>query len=209
MIKPNKSKTRNYHHGNLREALIGNAMTILEESGVEALTLRRVARDTGVSQAAPYSHFRDKNDLITAVCLEGTKLFGEYMSREAAGREGPDYLAGLAVGHIRFALDHRALFRLMSTTDISEAVENVADAPRVLTEGYLMLANGLAVSPLLHFGSEQQQLDIPLAWGQVYGITNLLVEGRITPQAHGFDDLESFVVALVNRFLQNSPANTP
>ena len=139
MIKPNKSKTRNYHHGNLREALIGSAMTILEENGVEALTLRRVARDTDVSQAAPYSHFRDKNDLITAVCLEGTKLFGEYMSREAAGREGPDYLAGLAVGHIRFALDHRALFRLMSTTDISEAVENVADAPRVLTEGYLML----------------------------------------------------------------------
>lgn len=183
-------------------------MTILEESGVEALSLRRVARDTGVSQAAPYSHFRDKNDLITAVCLEGTKWFGEYMSREAAGRDGPDYLAGLAIGHIRFALDHRALFRLMSTTDISEAVAKVADAPKVLMEGYLMLANGLAVSPLLHFGSEQQQLDIPLAWAQVYGLTNLLVERRITPQAHGFDDLESFVVALVNRFLQNPPANT-
>ncbi len=209
MSKLNKSKTGNYHHGNLREALIRTAMTILEEDGVEALTLRRVARDTGVSQAAPYSHFRDKNDLVTSVCLEGTKWFGEYMSREAAGREGPDYLAGLAIGHIRFALDHRALFRLMSTTDISDAVENIADGPKVLTEGYLMLASGLAVSPLLHFGSEQQQLDIPLAWGQVYGLTNLLVEGRITPQAHGFDDLESFVVALVNRFLKNPPANIP
>jgi AcrR family transcriptional regulator len=89
--KTDKSKKENYHHGNLREALITNAVTILEDDGVEALTLRRVARDTGVSQAAPYSHFRDKKDLITAVCLEGTKWFGEYMSREAAGRAGRDY----------------------------------------------------------------------------------------------------------------------
>ena len=103
---------------------------------------------TGVSQAAPYSHFRDKNDLISAVCLEGTKWFGEYMRREAVGKEGSDYLAGLAIGHIRFGLEHRALFRLMSTTDISEATADIADAPEVLTEGYLMMANALAVSPL-------------------------------------------------------------
>ncbi len=96
MGKSDNSKMGKYHHGNLREALISNAVTIIEQDGVQALTLRRVARDTGVSQAAPYSHFRDKNDLITAVCLEGTKWFGEYMRREAAGREGPDYLAGLA-----------------------------------------------------------------------------------------------------------------
>ena len=205
--KTDKSKKENYHHGNLREALITNAVTILEDDGVEALTLRRVARDTGVSQAAPYSHFRDKKDLITAVCLEGTKWFGEYMSREAAGRAGRDYLAGLAIGHIRFALDHPSLFRLMSTTDVSEAIADIAHAPEILTEGYLMMANALAVSPLQHFGSEQQQLDIPLAWAQVYGLSNLLIEGRITPQAHGFDDLESFVAALANRFLQNTPHN--
>lgn len=209
MGKSDNSKMGKYHHGNLREALISNAVTIIEQDGVQALTLRRVARDTGVSQAAPYSHFRDKNALISAVCLEGTKWFGEYMRREAAGKEGSDYLAGLAIGHIRFGLEHRALFRLMSTTDISEATADIADAPEVLTEGYLMMANALAVSPLSHFGSEQQQLDIPLAWGQVYGLTNLLIEGRITPQAHGFDDLESFIAALVNRFLHNPSLNRP
>lgn len=208
MTEHKQKKTSKYHHGNLREALINNAVKILEQEGSEALTLRRVARDTGVSQAAPYSHFRDKRNLITAVCAEGTKWFGEYMSREAAGRTGTDYLAGLAVGHIRFALEHPALFRLMSTTDISETISDVGQAPEILVEGYLLMANALAAAPLTHFGKEQQQLDIPLAWAQVYGLSNLLIEGRIAPQDYGFEDLESFIAAVANRFLQNMPATT-
>ena len=67
MAQQTDTKTSNYHHGNLREALIGNAVKILEEEGIEALTLRRVARASGVSQAAPYSHFSDKRALIKAV----------------------------------------------------------------------------------------------------------------------------------------------
>jgi len=208
MTEHKQKKTSKYHHGNLREALINNAVKILEEEGLAALTLRRVARDTGVSQAAPYSHFRNKRNLITAVCAEGTKWFGEYMSREAAGRTGADYLAGLAVGHIRFALEHPALFRLMSTTDISETISDVGQAPEILVEGYLLMANALAVAPLTHFGKDQPQLDIPLAWAQVYGLSNLLIEGRIAPQDFGFEDLDGFIAAVVNRFLQNMPATT-
>ena len=202
------AKSSKYHHGNLREALIGNAVKILEEEGIEALSLRRVARASGVSQAAPYSHFSDKRALITAVCVQGTKWLGESMVREAADKSGTDYLAGLAVGHVRFALERPALFRLMSTTDISESIRDVGEAPEILVEGYLLMANALAATPLAHFGKAHPGLDIPIAWAQVYGLSNLLIEGRIVPQNYGYEDLDSFVIAIVNRFLNNTSAAT-
>ena len=66
------------------------------------------------------------------------------------------------------------------------------------------MANALAATPLNHFGKGLSGLDIPIAWAQVYGLSNLLIEGRIVPQNYGFKDLESFVVAVVNRFLSNT-----
>lgn len=206
MDQQTDAKISQYHHGNLREALINNAVKILEEEGSEALTLRRVARDTGVSQAAPYSHFTDKRALIAAVCAKGTKLLGERMAGESADKSGTDYLAGLVVGHVRFALEHPALFRLISTTDISESIRDVGEAPQILMEGYLLMATALGATPLDHFGKEHPGLDIPIAWSQVYGLSNLLIEGRIVPQNYGFEDLDSFVVAIVNRFLSNTSA---
>ena len=192
-----------YHHGDLRRALISAAIDILESEGVTALTLRRVARETGVSQAAPYTHFRDKTDLLTAVCINGTHWFGEYMKREADGKTGADYLAGLASGHIHFATEHPALFRLMSTRDVAESLDESGRIPEIFHEGYRILAEGLATAPLDHFGSANRQLDIPLAWAQIYGISNLLIEGRVSPQTYGFDDETNFISALVHRFLGN------
>lgn len=205
MGKQDKKEAGTYHHGNLREALVTNAINLLEQDGVAALSLRRIARDSGVSQAAPYGHFRNKKDLLIAVCVQGTEWFGDYMRREATGRKGADYLAGLATGYIHFALEHPALFQLMSTRPVSESVDDAGIAPAVFIDGYQMLAAGLADSPLDHFGSDQRGLDLPLAWGQVHGVTNLLLEGRITPETYGFEDQESFVNAIVNRFLQNFP----
>ena len=144
------------------------------------------------------------NERSLAVCVQGTKWLGEFMVREAADKSGTGYLAGLAVGHIRFALKHPALFRLMSTTDISESITDVGEAPEILVEGYMLMANALAATPLNHFGKALSGLDIPIAWAQVYGLSNLLIEGRIVPQNYGFKDLDSFVVAVVNRFLSNT-----
>jgi len=203
MGNQNKKKAGAYHHGNLRTALVSGAVKLLEAEGVAALSLRRVARNAGVSQAAPYGHFSDKEDLLSAVCVQGTEWFGDYMRRAAAGREGPDYIAGLAMGYIRFALDHPALFQLMNTRPPSAAADETGAVPAVFLEGYDMLVNAVTDSPLSHFGPEQRQLDVPLAWGQVHGIANLLLERRIAPETFGFADLESFVTAIVNKFLQN------
>ena len=60
-----------YHHGDLRRALLRAAVVILEREGPSALSLRAVAREAGVSPAAPYHHFKDKSELLNAVATEG------------------------------------------------------------------------------------------------------------------------------------------
>ena len=63
----------NYHHGDLKNALIQAGVKILSKEGISGLSLRKVARQAGVSHAAPYAHFADKQALIAAISTEGYK----------------------------------------------------------------------------------------------------------------------------------------
>nr|MDP9179551.1 TetR/AcrR family transcriptional regulator [Gemmatimonadota bacterium] len=69
--RPRHRPRRPYHHGDLRQALVDAAIELLRKSGPEALTLRGAARAAGVSQAAPYRHFKDRRALVAAVADDG------------------------------------------------------------------------------------------------------------------------------------------
>ena len=72
--------TKNYHHGDLKNALINAGVEILAGDGVGGLSLRKVAKQAGVSHAAPYAHFADKQALIAAISTEGYKKIYESMA---------------------------------------------------------------------------------------------------------------------------------
>ena len=74
-----EATVRPYHHGDLRRALTEAALRIVERDGLPALSLRAVAREAGVSPAAPYHHFKDKQELMLAVGAEGFARLGEVM----------------------------------------------------------------------------------------------------------------------------------
>src|SRR5947207_14518508 len=98
------AEARPYHHGDLRRALIDAARRILETEGPAALSLRAVAREAGVSPAAPYHHFKDKSQLLEAVAHEGWVALDVALS--AARAQAPDRRerrTGLGVAYIRFA----------------------------------------------------------------------------------------------------------
>lgn len=100
-----------YHHGDLRAALVLAALEMLEAG--EPFSLRAVARRAGVSTAAPYRHFADREALESALAVHGLE---ELMSELAGDRELPASaveIGDLAVGYVRFALRRPALFRLM------------------------------------------------------------------------------------------------
>jgi len=116
-----RGKRGRYHHGDLRRALLDAALAVLTEADSRALTLREVARRAGVTHAAPYRHFTDKEALLAAVAEEGFHTLSEAM-REAMGRAGDDpveRLEALGVGYVRFALAHPAHFEVMFGPELS------------------------------------------------------------------------------------------
>lgn len=105
-----------YHHGNLREALLARAEDVLAASGADSLSLRALARDLGVSHAAPGRHFRDRQALLDALAVGGFTRLNARL-REAVGEPGPVTirLARMGRAYIDFAVAHAPLLSLMFT----------------------------------------------------------------------------------------------
>lgn len=103
-----------YHRGNLRETLLGMAFQVVDSQGAQAISMRALAREAGVSSAAPFRHFADKQDLLAAVAR---KAAGDLQRRlDEASAECTDALTqfrAMSVAYVRFAAEHPALFDLI------------------------------------------------------------------------------------------------
>lgn len=102
-----------YHHGDLRAACLRAAMDLLEEGGATDLSLRAVARRAGVSPAAPYRHYADRDALISAVAAVGYRELAEQLVAANPSPSTADDIADIAVAYVQFALQRPALFRVM------------------------------------------------------------------------------------------------
>ena len=92
-----------YHHGNLREALIEAGIRIINESGEDALSLRKVASACDVSHAAPYAHFRDKDELIEAIKKSVTaQLMGELEDAVSAAANSEIAIVSMGKRYVSF-----------------------------------------------------------------------------------------------------------
>lgn len=125
-------RTRPYHHGNLRVALLLEAERTLREGGVDALSLRELARAVGVSHAAPRRHFADRSALLAALAEAGFERLGDEL-RRAAAAPGPDApfdvrLRSAARAYVRFATDDAALLGLMFAAKRGADAERCAEA---------------------------------------------------------------------------------
>ena len=103
-----QSVERNYHHGDLRAALLIAARSIVEEQGAEAFTLREAARRAGVSHGAPAHHFGDKTGLLTALAAQVVLERVEQVeaAKLAAGSNPRDQLKACGMAHIDFLISH-------------------------------------------------------------------------------------------------------
>ncbi|MET7290517.1 TetR/AcrR family transcriptional regulator [Streptomyces sp. NPDC005573] len=116
---PRMSSSRPYHHGDLRAALLESAERTLREKGAGALSLRELARDTGVSHAAPGRHFKDKQALLDALALDGYERLDRTLTAAATAAAGlPEpaferHMAALARAYLGFAVENPELLELM------------------------------------------------------------------------------------------------
>ncbi len=109
-----------YHHGNLKEALLERAAEVIAERGVEALSLRGLARDLGVSHAAPRAHFADRRALLCELAREGFRRSVDAMhaGAEAAGPDPVARYRALGRSYVQFARENPSCFRAINHPEV-------------------------------------------------------------------------------------------
>jgi len=163
---------RPYHHGDLSRALVQAGRRILEKEGPAALSLRAVAREAGVSPAAPYHHFKDKCDLMAAVAGEGWHELGmavaEARAKAGDARHG---LSEIGVAYVIFARKNPALYRLMYDTACDS--ENMPEHAKEESSGW-----GQVRQALIDIGVDpENDRDLKLAtiasWCAAHGVAEM------------------------------------
>jgi AcrR family transcriptional regulator len=114
---------KNYHHGDLREALLKAALAALGEVGLEQLSLRGVARRAGVTTGAPYHHFADKEALVAALATQGFERLERSLRRALthAGSSPARRLEAVCRAYLTFATKHADVYTLMFSAALSRA----------------------------------------------------------------------------------------
>jgi len=180
--RPVKRRRSSYHHGNLSRALVEAALRLVETQGAEALTLRGAARLAGVSQAAPYRHFSDKDALLAAVAEEGFRHMTQAMQRASAQHEGDPLGRFRALGqaYLEFAMKHPAHYRVMfGRAPASRGAYPALEAASGETFGLLVEAirDGQR-SGIVRPGNPEE---LALAtWSASHGLSSLAVDGQLS-----------------------------
>jgi len=181
-----------YHHGDLKEALIQASRRILSEKGAEALSLRAIAADVGVSHMAPYSHFKNKKELFQAIAASGfSDLADQMLVNSQSITKASELILVYGSTYIEFAIEQPQLYRLMlgqvenvgrrhqsGDIDISlEKAEVSSDLDKNSKRPFELLATAFAMTSKDEISVRAQALG---AWSMVHGMAALLIEGHFT-----------------------------
>ena len=170
------NSSSSYHHGNLREELLSHAEKHLLEGGINELSLRALAREIGVSQTAPYRHFKDKNALLATLATEGfSRLLGQ-LNAHASGDDPIQDLIKLGMDYVHFAQENTEIFRLMFgpvllprkqyTELFSAGREAFYHVQRIIERG---AEQGI-------FGKDDIPSMAHTAWAGVHGVATLILD---------------------------------
>jgi len=115
------AKSGRYHHGDLRAALVDAAITLIAERGVRGFSLAEASRRVGVSAAAPYRHFADRDELLAAVAVQALDSFAAMLTAQGAADDPAQRLAAMARAYVRFAAEQRPLFDVVFSAGIDKS----------------------------------------------------------------------------------------
>ncbi|HZK98664.1 MAG TPA: TetR/AcrR family transcriptional regulator [Caulobacteraceae bacterium] len=166
------SLARPYHHGDLSRALVEAGRRILEREGPTALSLRAVAREAGVSPAAPYHHFKDKCELLDAVSKQGWMELGAAVSRARAKAPGPrEALSEIGVAYVCFARENPALYRIMYKSACDR--ETMGDHAKDADSGWGQVRDALVEAGADPDDSRELELATIAAWCAAHGVAEM------------------------------------
>jgi AcrR family transcriptional regulator len=173
-----------YHHGDLRRAIMQAALQLVEESGLQHLSLREIARKIGVTTAAPYHHFKDRQALLIQITIQGYgQLLQTLESARASAKGDQQELGAETRAYLQFAQQHAALYAVMFSSELTNhgSVELRTAADSCLA---------VLFSSIVKFGELEKQKIAEAAlcvWSMLHGLivldqNNMLEEERSEQQ---------------------------
>lgn len=167
--------SRPYHHGDLRDALLAAAESVLAESGATGFSLRATARRAGVSHAAPAHHFGDVNGLLAALCERGfRRLTTTMIAHRDMDTPPTERLLRIGAGYVAFAQEHPALFELMFGGRMT-GIEGSAAGEAAF--GVLLEALGAVRGHPIESADDWRA--VAGTWSAVHGLAHLAIAGRM------------------------------
>ncbi len=197
--------SQSYHHGDLKAALIRTGLQLLDQEGYEGFSLRKVAKACNVSQTAPYRHFKNKEELIVAITMEGMRSFNDAL--EQAIQLYPDQpdkqLTEMGVAYIKFFVENPEYLRLLFLSKLKDKMQlfyqykpNFSDAKDPFQTFYDTLVRYSESYPDLHIKRSELLL---YSWGLAHGIA-ILIANKDVP-------LEEDYLTLTRRIMEHSILN--
>jgi AcrR family transcriptional regulator len=192
------AEPKRYHHGDLRRALLDAAVAILEREGPAALSLRAVAREAGVSPAAPYHHFKDKSELLYAVGTRGFERLKEAMSEAGSKAKGEckSIRTDIGVAYVEFAQQNPALYSVMY--DCARSPEGVHEDGDHDEGAYQLLRDPMAEAA----GPEVTDIDLELtviaSWCAAHGLAEMSGFAKFQALKDTLGGERQFIVAVLD-----------
>ena len=203
-----KDTAVHYHHGNLRLALLEATVAQIKEVGVEKLSLRGIARIAGVSQTAPYRHFKDKNELLAEVAAHAFSDLYQATSQQLIPQHSTrENIEATASAYIAFAIANPEKYKLMFGPSIQKrrSYSNmVAAGEKSFNVLISQVERGIAEGIFLN---DCPMLLANTLWTQIHGMASLIIDGfyqnRELPMP--FDEFLRTQISIASRAIQIQP----
>jgi AcrR family transcriptional regulator len=190
-----------YHHGDLRNALLREGRTLLEERGPAELSLREVARRTGVSVAAPSKHFEGKEALLAAIASEGFRELASERERISATNERTlDRARAMLLSYVDYAKANKGVFYLMVGPRIIDTYRH-GELADISARSFNMFSDTVMQLAREH-GWPDEELDLVAhsAWAMEHGLATLILGDRV-PRPQSRIDLRQMIEFSINMLL--------
>jgi AcrR family transcriptional regulator len=168
-----------YHHGDLRDALIRAALRTAEQGGAEAISIKALAKELGVSQPAPYRHFADREALLAAVTAEAFRQFTAMLREAMAKPSKQSKLSLLAHATLDFGLRRNGIYRLMFASRTVSCAAKGSELHKATSETFTLVLEALE-APAVGYLRERHALKI---WAALHGVVMLAEQGLFTGES--------------------------
>jgi AcrR family transcriptional regulator len=202
-----KRKGADYHHGDLRRALVEATSRLVEQYGQEGFTLRAAARLAGVSDGAPYHHFADRDALLAAVAEHGFRSLCDEL-RESAERERGDRRKSLAVGvtYVMFAARNPAKFRLMFGP-LTHAKNRYPELAAAAEQTYELVRAGLVPASDERVARVAGRNVMFGRWALVHGLSLLAIDGHLPHHGGSERSLKRWIAEIFDWVMSSADAS--